>query len=124
MRTAIFTENGREHILCFSPWAQKEFLKRYGEIENIDEKLNKESISDMMDEAAWMLSVLVMAGAKYAELEGIPNAKPLTAEELLIVCDLEDFAGIRNTIKSTLIKSSKRIVGTEAKQGNAGATQN
>ena len=125
MRTTIFTENGREHLLCFNPWAQREFLARYGGIENINDKLNEGSTVDMMNEAVWMLSTLIMAGDKYAKLEGIPNARTFTAEELLIVCDLEDFANMRNTIHKTLIDSSKREVNTKAEnQGNAKTTQN
>lgn len=123
MRTTIFVENGREHLLCFSPWAQREFLIRYGEIENINDKLSKGTVVEMMDEAVWMLSTLIMAGDKFAKIEGIPNARTLTTEELLAVCDLEDFANMRNTIQGTLINSSKRTVETQAKEGNAETTQ-
>lgn len=123
MRTTIFTENGREHLLCFSPWAQREFLVRYGEIGDINDKLNEGSTVEMMDEAVWMLSTLIMAGDKYAKIEGIPNAKTLTADELLAVCDLEDFINMRSTIQGTLINSSKRTVETQAKEGNAKTTQ-
>lgn len=113
MRTTTFTENGREHILCFNPWAQREFLLHYGDIEKVGGMLNEDDAVKMLDEATWMLSTLMQAGDKYAKIMGIENAEPLTPEELLIVCDLDDFVNMRDTIQGTLVEGSKRDVVVE-----------
>lgn len=110
MRTTIFTENGREHILCFSPWAQRAVLERYGELDNLQEKLSGGSTVEMLDEAVWILSILMEAGDKFAKIQGMENARTFTPDELLCVCDIEDFAAIKDTVQKAVVAGSGREV--------------
>lgn len=121
MRTARITIDGAEHLLCFSARVVRACTERYGDVVNIDEALTGGSAVQAMDEAVWMIAAMMDAGARYAKLNGLDNPPPLTAEELLDVCDLGDFTQLTSKITETITNGKTPTVEAEPAK-NAKAT--
>lgn len=121
MRTARITIDGAEHLLCFSARVVRACTERYGEMGGMDEALTSGSPVQAMDEAVWMIATMMDAGARYAKLNGLDNPPPLTAEELLDVCDLGDFAQLTSKITETITNGKTPTVEAEPAK-NAKAT--
>lgn len=121
MRTARITIDGAEHLLCFSARVVRACTERYGEMGGMDEALTSGSPVQAMDEAVWMIATMMDAGARYAKLNGLDNPPPLTAEELLDVCDLGDFTQLTSKITETITNGKTPTVEAEPAK-NAKAT--
>lgn len=121
MRTARITIDGAEHLLCFSARVVRACTERYGEMGGMDEALTSGSPVQAMDEAVWMIAAMMDAGARYAKLNGIDNPPPLTAEDLLDVCDLGDFTQLTSKITETITNGKTPTVEAEPAK-NAKAT--
>ena len=121
MRTARITIDGAEHLLCFSARVGRACTERYGEMGGMDEALTSGSPVQAMDEAVWMIATMMDAGARYAKLNGLDNPPPLTAEELLDVCDLGDFTQLTSKITETITNGKTPTVEAEPAK-NAKAT--
>lgn len=63
MRTAKLTVNGKEYLLCFSVRVLRAVSERYGDVTHIPEALDQEDTVRAMDEAFWILSAMMEAGA-------------------------------------------------------------
>ena len=121
MRTARITIDGAEHLLCFSARVVRACTERYGEMGGMDEALTSGSPVQAMDEAVWMIATMMDAGARYAKLNGLDNPPPLTAEELLDVCDLGDFTQLTSKITEPITNGKTPTVEAEPAK-NAKAT--
>ena len=114
MRTAKITIGGQEHLLCFSARAVRACTERYGGVEHIDDALTaKDGLVGALDEAVWLLATMMDAGDRYAKLNGIPNPPALTAEDLLDMMDMEDFAGLKDKIVETITNGQQKNVEAE-----------
>lgn len=121
MRTASIEIGGREHLLCFSARVVRACTERYGGMENIDTALSAEDPVKALDEAVWLLAAMMDGGARYARLNEIPTAPALTADELLDVLDIGDFAKMREKIAETITNGRETHVEAEP-QKNAETT--
>ena len=110
MRTASIEIDGKVHLLCFSARVVRAVTERYGGVEYIDEALSTEEPVKALDEAVWLLSAMMDGGARYAKMSGLETPPPLTADELLDVMDLNDFAQIRTMIAKTMTNGMSRHV--------------
>lgn len=110
MRTATIDICGREYLLCFSARVVRAVTERYGGMEHIDETLTAEDPVRALDEAVWLLSAMMDGGARYAKVNDIETAPPLTADELLDVLDIGDFAALREKIAETVTNGMSRHV--------------
>lgn len=110
MRTASIEIGGRAHLLCFSARVVRAVTERYGGMENIDEALSTEDTVKALDESVWLLAAMMDGGARYAKMSGLETPPPLTADELLDVMDLNDFAQIRTMIAETMTNGTTRHV--------------
>ena len=110
MRTASIDICGREHLLCFSARVVRSVTERYGGMEHIDEALTAEDQVKALDEAVWLLSAMMDGGARYAKANGMETAPALTADELLDVLDIGDFAALREKIAETVTNGTTRHV--------------
>ena len=110
MRTAKIDICGREHLLCFSARVVRSVTERYGGMEHIDEALTAEDPVKALDEEVWLLSAMMDGGARYAKVNGIETAPALTADELLDVLDIGDFAALREKIAETVTNGTARHV--------------
>lgn len=113
MRTATITIGGKEHLLCFSARVVRACTERYGGVEHIDTALSDSEPVKALDEAVWLLAAMMDGGARYARLNEIPNAPALTADELLDVMDLDDFAQLRGKIAETITNGNETHVEAE-----------
>lgn len=113
MRTASIEIGGREHLLCFSARVVRACTERYGGMENIDTALSAEDPVKALDEAVWLLAAMMDGGARYARLNEIHTAPALTADELLDVLDIGDFAKMREKIAETITNGRETHVEAE-----------
>lgn len=113
MRTATITIGGKDHLLCFSARVVRACTERYGGVEHIDAALSDNEPVKALDEAVWLLAAMMDGGARYARLNEIPNAPALTADELLDVMDLDDFAQLRGKIAETITNGKETHVEAE-----------
>lgn len=114
MRTAKIEIDGREHLLCFSARVVRACTEKYGGVEKIGDALSEGSPVETLDEAVWLLATMMDAGARYAKLNGIDNPPPLSAEDMLDVCDLSDFAAFKDKITETITNGKTTTVEAEA----------
>lgn len=117
MRTASIEIGGKAHLLCFSARVVRAVTERYGGIERIDEALSGKDGTDAepsavkaLDEAVWLLATMMDGGARYAKQNEITTAPALTADELLDVLDIGDFAKMRAKIAETITKGKETHV--------------
>lgn len=121
MRTARITIDGAEHLLCFSARVVRACTERYGDMGNIDQALSGDSPVNAMDEAVWLIAAMMDAGDRYAKLNSLDNPPPLTADQLLDVCDLGDFTLLTSKITETITNGKTPTVEAEPAK-NAKAT--
>lgn len=110
MRTAKIDICGREHLLCFSARVVRSVTERYGGMEHIDTALTADDPVKALDEAVWLLAAMMDGGARYAKLNDIETAPTLTADELLDVLDIGDFAALREKIAETVTNGKAQHV--------------
>ena len=120
MRTASIEIGGKAHLLCFSARVVRAVTERYGGMESIDEALSTENPVKALDEAVWLLAAMMDGGARYAKMSGMETPPPLTADELLDVLDIGDFAALREKIAETVTNGTTRHV--EADSGKNAET--
>lgn len=120
MRTASIEIGGKAHLLCFSARVVRAVTERYGSVENIDTALSAGDPLKALDEAVWLLAAMMDGGARYAKINGLETAPPLTADELLDVMDLNDFGQLRTKITEAVV--SGRETHVEADPGKNAET--
>lgn len=120
MRTASIEIGGKAHLLCFSARVVRAVTERYGGVENIDTALSAGDPLKALDEAVWLLATMMDGGARYAKINGLETAPPLTADELLDVMDLNDFGQLRTKITEAVV--SGRETHVEAAPGKNAET--
>lgn len=122
MRTARIEIEGREYLLCFSARVVRAVTERYGGVEAIDGALSGSEPVRALDEAVWLLAVMMDGGARYAKLNDIDNPPALTADELLDVLDISDFGRLKDKIAETITNGKSVNVEAEPPK-NAKTTQ-
>lgn len=120
MRTASIEISGKAHLLCFSARVVRAVTERYGGVENIDTALSAGDPLKALDEAVWLLATMMDGGARYAKINGLETAPPLTEDELLDVMDLNDFGQLRTKITEAVV--SGRETHVEADPGKNAET--
>lgn len=123
MRTAKITIDGVEHTLCFSGRAMRACTERYGDISKINEALNVKSEKDQvkaMDEAVWLLAIMMDAGARYEKLQGRETPAPLSYDDLYDLVDVPDLSSMRSKVIETINLGKAATI--EALPGKDGAT--
>ena len=113
MRTASIEIGGKEHLLCFSARVVRACTERYGGVEYIDTAISADEPVKALDEAVWLLATMMDGGARYARLNEIPNAPALTADELLDVMDIGDFAKLKDKIAEAITNGKETYVESE-----------
>ena len=110
MRTAKIEIDGREYLLCFSARAVRACTERYGDVSALADALDSGDAVRDLDEAVWILSQMMDAGARYARERGEDNPPPLTPDDILDLTDLSDYARMRQSIKATITSGQARHV--------------
>lgn len=119
MRTAKISIDGKSYLLCFSARVMRACTERYGAMENIDDALSGDTVA-ALDESIWILSQLMDAGARYAEMNGIENPKSLGFDGLYDAMSIDDLSGMKGKIAETITNGRSVTVEAEApKNGEA-----
>lgn len=114
---------GKKYPLNFSVKAAKEVSKRYGDIENVSDAFTDKEMSEMMDEATWILALLIEQGVAYKKIvEGEELTAP-TKDELEIIMGVADFADLKDTLLGSMMAGMEREVEVEPDPKNAKTTQ-
>lgn len=114
---------GRKYPLNFSTKAAKEVAKRYGDIANIDKAFKDKTIDEMMDEAIWILALLIDQGVAYKQIMDNEEIKGLGIEELEVVMGVADFANLKSTILGAMTAGMSREVEVVSDPKNEKTTQ-
>lgn len=106
MRTGKITIKGKEYLTCFSTRALIACEERSGSIEHELEKIEGGSIK----ECIWLIYQLIIAGDRYAKIEGIENPEPMTYDELIDSLGADEYPGIFKAIKDTTTAGTNRNI--------------
>ena len=76
-----------------------------------------------LDEMLWLIHTMMDGGYRYAKHEGIDTPEPPALDDLQDICDVSDFAGLRDKINETITSGATPDVAVEDSPKNAGNTQ-
>lgn len=114
---------GKKYPLNFSIRAAKEVAKKYGDISNVGDAFTDKPMDEMMDEATWILALLIDQGAAYKRVVDGEDIKAPTQEELEVIMGVADFANIKDTLMGAMMAGMKREIEVEPNPKNAKTTQ-
>lgn len=114
---------GTKYPLNFSVKAAKEVAKRYGDISNVGDAFSDKPVAEMMDEATWLLCLLISQGVAYKKLVEGEDVKGLSQEEIETVMGVADFTDLKDTLLGAMMSGMKREVEVEPDPKNAETTQ-
>ena len=121
MRTAKISVDGKEYLLCFSARVMRACTERYGGVEKIDDALSQENQGKVLDESIWLISTMMMAGAKYAQMNGIDSPPPLSFDDLYDSLSFDDLSGLQSKIAETVRNGHETTIQAKPPK-NVGAT--
>lgn len=114
---------GKKYPLNFSVKAAKEFSKRYGDIANVADAFTDKATDEMIEEATWILALLIEQGIAYKKIVDNEDIKGISKDELEVVLGVMDFAELKNTLLGAMAAGAKREVEVEEDPKNAKTTQ-
>lgn len=112
MRTGKITVNGKEYLTCLSTRVLVALEERGGDA---DKELARIMTERKLSDLFWLLSRLIDAGDRYAELEGLENPGTLTEDQLMDLVGPDDYAKMTGDMVQTIKAGSTPTV--EAKPG-------
>jgi hypothetical protein len=121
-RIGEITLAGKKYPLNFSVKAAKEVSARYGGLDNVDAAFSEKSIDEMMDEAIFLLSILIEQGVLYKRIAEGEEIKGIAPDELEVVLGVSDLAGVKAQILGAMIGGMSREVEVEPEK-NVKTTQ-
>lgn len=114
---------GTKYPLNFSLVAAKEVAKRYGGIESVTDIFDGKSTDEMMDEATWLLALLIDQGVEYKKIIDGEEVRKLTQDDLGVVMGVFEFKGLKDTLIGAMMAGMEREVEVEPDPKNAETTQ-
>ena len=109
---------GEERVLCYSLRVTKAVTERFG-TGGIREKLKDSSTAETLDAVIWMLTLMMQAGKKYADMNGMTCPPAPTEDEMLDCYGLDDLEELYGTFTETMAAGQKQGVEAESKNGEA-----
>ena len=110
MRTAKIDIDGKFYLLCFSGRVLRNVSERFGGVQEMYTALGDDDQVKSLDAAVWVLSQMIQAGDRYADLNGLYNPGSLTFDQLYDLFDIQDFVGLYGKIKETITSGGARTV--------------
>lgn len=114
---------GTMYPLNFSTKAAKEVAKRYGDVSNIGDVFSDKPLDEMMDEAIWLLALLIQQGVAYKKIIDGETVKALGKDDLEVVLGVADIADLKDGLLGAMVAGMGREVEVEEDPKNAEATQ-
>jgi hypothetical protein len=114
-RSTIINIGGTEFKMILTTKATKEIAKRYGELENLGEKLMKtENFELALEEVVWLITLLANQSILIHNIRNKDDKKELlTEDEVELLTTPFDLANYKNAIMASMMKGTKRNVESE-----------
>lgn len=109
MRTGKVTIKGKNYITCFSSRVLVACEERAGSFDVEMDRVSSGSVKEML----WLLSELLKAGAKYAEMEGLEHEQPPTLDDILDTVGVDEFSVMFGAVTETVTNGTNRSVEVE-----------
>ena len=109
---------GEERVLCYSLRVSKAVTERFGS-GGLREGLKGSDTAQTLDTVIWVLVLMMKAGKKYADKNGMSCPEPPDEEDVLDdygIDDLEELFGLAN---ETMAAGAQQEVEAESKNGKA-----
>ncbi|NHI77838.1 hypothetical protein [Lactococcus petauri] len=119
-RSAVIELDGQSYELILTPKAIKEIAKRYGGLDNLDEKLMKSENFEMaLDEIIWLITILANQSIKIYNLKNKDKPKEELTEEIIepLTSPL-DLANYKSAITEAMFKGTNRNFESEEEGKN------
>ena len=105
---------GEERVLCYSLRVTKAVTERFGS-GGIREKLKESSTAETLDAVIWMLTLMMQAGKKYADMNDIPCPPAPSEDDMLDQYGLDDLEELYGTFSDTMAAGSEQSIEAESK---------
>ena len=114
-RSTTIEIGGTEFKMILTTKATKEIAKRYGELENLGEKLMKSENFEMaLEEVVWLVTLLANQSILIHNIRNKDDKKELlTEDEVELLTTPFDLANYKNAIMASMLKGTKRTVESE-----------
>jgi len=119
MKTLTVTIGGEKRILCYSLRVVNAIEDTYGGESEMRAKLSSGKTSQAIDITTWLMAQMMLAGKQYADKNGIPCPPPLTQDDLLDNCDVNDMVEMQMQIRDAMAVGTTQDVEAEGKNGAA-----
>ena len=105
---------GEERVLCYSLRVTKAVTERFGS-GGIREKLKESSTAETLDAVIWMLTLMMQAGKKYADMNGMSCPPAPSEDDMLDQYGLDDLEELYGTFSDTMAAGSEQSIEAESK---------
>lgn len=111
-RASIIKVGGKEHELLLTTRATREISARFGGLGELGKRFeDSENFEQSLDDLVWLIVLLANQSTLRHNFENPDDQrKLLTAEELELYTQPQDFAGFKDAIIDALYKGTKREV--------------
>lgn len=109
---------GEDRVLCYSLRVSKAITERFG-AGGIRESLKGDDPAETLDSVIWMLSLLMTAGKKYADKNGMKCPDAPSEDDMLDDYGLDDLADLMGLANDAMAAGAQQEVEAESKNGKA-----
>ena len=109
---------GEDRVLCYSLRVSKAITERFG-ASGIRERLKGDNPAETLDAVIWMLSLLMDAGKKYADKNGMKCPDAPSEDDMLDDYGLDDLADLMGLANDAIAAGAQQEVEAESKNGKA-----
>ena len=125
MKTSTLTIRGTEYPYCFSTrvlLALEERGKREKPVKSATEMLSSIMENEALSDAFWLLHQLMVAGNRYAKLEGLDAPEVFSLDDMIDLVGVEDYPAMFAAIGKAVTDGQAQTVEAEFLK-NADTTQ-
>ncbi|CAD2079860.1 hypothetical protein GCM10007358_16350 [Phocicoccus schoeneichii] len=113
-RSAKITIGGLDYELILTTKATKEIAKRYGDLEDLGEKLMKaENFEMALDEIVWLITLLANQSIYIHNRLNEEKKELLTEDDVELLTSPVEMATFKDAIMEAMFKGTKRYIESE-----------
>jgi len=109
---------GEDRALCYSLRVSKAITEKYGS-GGIRESLKGDNPAETLDAVIWLLSLLMAAGKKYADKNGMKCPDAPSVDDMLDDYGLDDLADLMGLATDAMDAGAQQEIEAESKNGTA-----
>lgn len=107
MRAKTICINGKEYPVCFSARVLLSLEARGGDADQeLSRIIGEHKLTDMF----WLFHQMLDAGARWADMEGIPHPEPISLDHLIDSISVDELRTIFSSITNTIADDSTTTV--------------